>query len=301
MLELLKQKLIELIEQRTIVDYYLFRLSKDWLIGFIEAEGTFYGKDGKQVIFSISQHLSDFYLILAIQQYLGVGKIQPYFRKDGRLGVELVVNNREELIDKIIPLMSNQIRSTKKLIQFNTWIQTNFNLPTTSLNIEITEEWLTGFVDGDGSFFTKITKSKKHTIGYNVRAVFDIAQINTETTLLKRIGDTHFEGKITLSSSGSTNHLVITDLKVLQSLVKPFFVKTPLFTRKYIDFLLWQEVLKIMDRKDHLTSFGLMEVRALRDLQHLHRSEIHPTIIKHILTIRPDWKDRLDNILNSKD
>ena len=62
----------------------------------------------------------------------------------------------------IIPLISNQIRTTKKLDQFNNWIKEHFNLPPTIKNPVITPSWLAGFVDGDGSFFIKISsKSRK--------------------------------------------------------------------------------------------------------------------------------------------
>lgn len=85
--------------------YQFERLNHDWLIGLIEAEGGFYGK-GRQIIFSISQHLSDWNLLFAIKQYLGVGKLVPNIRKDGRFGVEYVVNNRAEIKNVIVPLVS---------------------------------------------------------------------------------------------------------------------------------------------------------------------------------------------------
>jgi hypothetical protein len=39
----LNEKLSILIKDRSTTDYYLPFLSKDWIIGFIEAEGGFYG------------------------------------------------------------------------------------------------------------------------------------------------------------------------------------------------------------------------------------------------------------------
>ena len=297
MLELMKQKISPLIEQRTNVDYYLSKLSKDWLIGFIEAEGTFYGKNGNQIIFSISQHLSDYYLILAIKIYLKVGKIQFYFRKDGRLGVELVVNNKEELIDTIIPLISNQLRTYKKWEQFNNWLKDNFHLSSTILNTNITPEWLTGFVDGDGSFFVKINKSKTHIVGYNVRAVFDITQITSEIYLLKQIDNKYLQNKGTYSQSGSVTHLVISDFKTLITVVEPFFIENLILTRKSIDFLLWREILRIIEMKEHRIQSGLSKILELRTLQQFHRNEIHYSILEEI---RPDWRDKLEKMLNSK-
>jgi hypothetical protein len=211
-----------LISNRININYYISFLSKDWLIGFIEAEGGFYGK-GNHIIFSISQYLSDWYLLIAIKQKLGgIGKIVPNYRKDGRLGVEYVINNKEEIINVIIPLISQQkLRTVKKLNQFNEWIKEHFNLPPIEINPLITKEWLTGFVDGDGSFFVKISKSSKYKYGYNIQAVFDITQICSELNLLNSIGETFFKGVHTISKSGSVNHLVITNVSDLITIVEP--------------------------------------------------------------------------------
>lgn len=65
-------------------------------------------------------------------------------------------------------------------------------------------------------------------------------------------------------------------------------------TRKYLDFLIWQEVLNLIDNKVHLTSPGVDYAKKLRELQHLHRKLIHPSIIDQVLTLRPDWKSQLD-------
>lgn len=55
--------------------------------------------------------------------------------------------------------------------------------------------------------------------------------------------------------------MVITNLNffsfVHQKHVEPFFVENKLLTRKYLDFLIWQEVLNLINKKVHLTSSGV--------------------------------------------
>jgi hypothetical protein len=145
----LNNKLSILLDDRTRTSYYESLISKDWLIGFIEAEGCFYGK-GRNTIFSVAQHLSDWHLLVALQTFLGGGKLVPRFEKDGRLGVELVINNREEIREVLIPFISNNLRTPKKLIQFNNLIGKYFDLPPTLQCPKLTAEWVAGFVDGDG-------------------------------------------------------------------------------------------------------------------------------------------------------
>ena len=89
----------------------------------------------------------------AIRDFLGAGKIVPQLRKDGRLSAELVINNRDTIENIIIPLITHRVSSTKKLNQFNNWIKEHFNLPPTINNSVISANWLSGFVDGDGSPF----------------------------------------------------------------------------------------------------------------------------------------------------
>jgi hypothetical protein len=98
----------------------------------------------------VAQHLSDWHLLVALQAFLGGGKLVPSFSKDGRLGVELVINNREEIREVLIPFISNNLRTPKKLTQFNNLIGKYFDLPPTTQCPELTAEWVAGFVDGDG-------------------------------------------------------------------------------------------------------------------------------------------------------
>lgn len=214
-----EEKISLISKDRNDINFYLPNISKDWIIGFIEAEGGFYGS-GRHIIFSISQHLSDWYLLLAIRDFLGVGKIVPSLRNDGRLSAELVINNRSTIESVIIPLISNQIRTTKKLDQFNNWIKEHFNLPPTIKNSVITPGWVAGFVDGDGSFFIKISKSSSHKCGHNIRAAFDITQVSSEKNLLISIADSFFGGIYHLTNNSL--HMAITNFSVHKKYVEPF-------------------------------------------------------------------------------
>jgi hypothetical protein len=65
-------------------------------------------------------------------------------------------------------------------------------------------------------------------------------------------------------------------------------------TRKYLDFIIWQEVLNLMGQKEHLTFEGVLKTRRVfRSLQHLHRQQVHSTVIDQVLSIRPHWRDSL--------
>lgn len=137
----------------------------------------------------------------------------------------------------------------------------------------------------------------------NIRAAskFDITQVSSEKNLLISIANTFFGGTYNLSSNSLALHLVITNLNffsfVHQKYVEPSCFAVELLTRKYLDFLIWQEVLNLINNKVHLTSSGVDSIKELRELQHLHRKLIDPSIIDQVLTLRPDWESKLKEII----
>lgn len=167
-------------------------------------------------------------------------------------------------------------------------------MPPTVINPTVTANWLTGFVDGDGSFFIKIYKSSSHKCDYNVRAAFDITQVPSEKVLLSTIGNSFFGGIYNLSCNSLATHMVFTNYLVHREFVEPFFIINRLLSRKYFDFIIWQKVLNLIGNKKHLNSADVDSIRELRELQHLHRKLIHPSILNEVESLRPDWCFKLD-------
>ena len=118
-------------------------------------------------------------------------------------------------------------------------------------------------MDGDGSFYSLIHKTKDYKIGYQVQTVFDIAQLDSERGLLTRIGDQFFGSTQTWAKSKDTQHLRIMSKNGLVNYVEPFFDENKLLTRKEYDFLLWKEMLKTIKNKEHTTLSGLEKIKEL--------------------------------------
>lgn len=82
--------------------------------------------------------------------------------------------------------------------------------------------------------------------------------------------------------------LMVRSLKEITQVVLPHFDKYPLITQKYADYLLFKEVIAIMERKEHLTLEGLNKIVAIRSSINLGLSdklkEAFPNIIP---VIRP--------------
>jgi LAGLIDADG DNA endonuclease family protein len=179
----MKLKLNYLTEQRIDPKFYLSFITDNWIVAFYQAEGGVYGNNKDNLIFTISQHISDWYLLEAIRLYLGEGNI-IFKNKDGKLYAQFIITNNKTLLEVIIPLLDNNICSIKKLNQYNDWKFKYFYLPPTVQKSIITPEWLCGFVDGDGSFSIIIRVALDYVCGFQVFSIFDIAQIDTERPLL---------------------------------------------------------------------------------------------------------------------
>lgn len=63
-----------LLSSRKAISHY--SISREWLLGFIEAKKSFIGKDTKPSIFGITQLSTDLPLFYAIQKYLGADSIK---------------------------------------------------------------------------------------------------------------------------------------------------------------------------------------------------------------------------------
>ena len=88
------------------------KINKDWLVGFVDGEGTFFIgiQGGVLAEFVITQHKRDIQLLYAIRKFLNCGVIRVqqnicYFR----------VRKREHLLNIILPFFSyNELMTVKK-------------------------------------------------------------------------------------------------------------------------------------------------------------------------------------------
>lgn len=291
--EILKQRVMKAQEDRLNLIYY--KLTPEWFAGFVEAEGGFYTSSKGQPSFILTQHMSDWTLMEAICLFLGCGKVTPSIREDGRPLAVIQITNKDILYSKVVPLLEGRIYSLKKAEQFNLWKQTHWGLPRSKYLPLLKEnlQWVAGFVDGDGSFYFTVHKAKDYKCGYQVKATFDIAQIDTEQELLAQISRVFFNGTHHWARSKNTQHMRIINLSALLNFVEPFFNENTLHSRKCLDFLMWQAVLNMMNRKDHLKENGIEVILKIRELQRLNRAFIHPSVLNVIMHLRPDLGVRL--------
>ena len=124
--------------------------------------------------------------------------------------------------------------------------------------------WLTGFVDGEGCFYVKITKARTVT-GYQISLSFSISQHIRDELLLTRLIDNLGCGKIEkVTTRPNAITFVLYKFSDINNKIIPFFKKYPLQGIKSMDYNDFCKIAKIMEDKSHLTPKGLKRIKSLK-------------------------------------
>ena len=123
--------------------------------------------------------------------------------------------------------------------------------------------YLTGIVDGDGSFSVSFKRHPNLKSGWLVDPVFQVYQHKKHREVLELLKEVFQTGSIYQKSD---THPVmvygIHSLKTIKEKIIPFFTKYRLIIKQK-DFLIFKEIVERMDRKEHLTKEGLKKIHQL--------------------------------------
>jgi hypothetical protein len=127
------------------------------------------------------------------------------------------------------------------------------------------EQWIVGFVDGEGCFSCPIQRNRVMRIGWQLQPVFAVVQGEKSSQVLELLKDHFGCGKI-YRNRRHDNHRE--DLLVYQAYrqadlletIIPFFEANPLRTAKADEFAKFAAIVRMMETKVHLTREGLVEI-----------------------------------------
>ena len=129
-------------------------------------------------------------------------------------------------------------------------------------DLQIHPWFITGFSDGEGCFSCSVLKSSSYKFGWEVQPIFQIKLHVRDYPILLRIQ--HSLGGIgTVSSNQSSCAFRVKKLSELIELMI-FFDKYPLISWKRGDYLLFKQILSIIQLKEHLTLQGLQKIINIR-------------------------------------
>nr|QIJ45925.1 hypothetical protein [Calonectria ilicicola]QIJ45966.1 hypothetical protein [Calonectria ilicicola] len=138
----------------------------------------------------------------------------------------------------------------------------NFKRNFCTLESKLNPFYVTGFVDGEGSFILTIIRDNKYKSGWRVACRFVISLHKKDLMLLNSIKEFYGTGSVFHMSKDSVQYRV-ESLAGLEIIIN-HFDKYPLITKKQADYKLFKLAHNLIKNKSHLTKDGLLELVALK-------------------------------------
>ena len=128
---------------------------------------------------------------------------------------------------------------------------------------QLESQWVVGFVDGEGCFFIGLNKNPEMTLGFQILPEFCVVQHQRDEQILYALKKFWGFG-VVRKNHGDRLCYRVRGINNLNKTIVPFFEKHSLKTKKKIDFLKFRKVLQLIEKKQHLTIQGLLEIDAIR-------------------------------------
>jgi hypothetical protein len=138
------------------------------------------------------------------------------------------------------------------------------------------EQWIVGFVDGEGCFSISVVRNHGCRLGWQVQHEFSVTQAASSRPALELLVEEFGCGTV-IESRRHDNHrddLLRFSVKRRASLlgiVVPFFEEHPLRTAKRFDFERFASILRTMEEGAHLEESGLRWIA--RETEHMNRRQ----------------------------
>lgn len=122
-------------------------------------------------------------------------------------------------------------------------------------------QWVAGFVTGEGYFSISIVKDKNYKLKESVQLRFLVTQHKRDEQLIINLTKILGCGKI--YPNGSAFDCRVNKFSDIIEKIIPFFEKNSVVGDKFLDFVYFERVAKLMKNKAHLTKEGLEEIKGL--------------------------------------
>ena len=125
--------------------------------------------------------------------------------------------------------------------------------------MKLDPSWVSGFVDGEGTFYVGINKNETMKIGFQVLPEFRVVQHQRDIKVLYALKEFFGVGVVRINHD-TRYELRIRSLEHLNTKVIPHFNKFPLMTQKKFDFIKFTEIIDLMNQNKHLEVDGIKEI-----------------------------------------
>ena len=126
------------------------------------------------------------------------------------------------------------------------------------------DSYISGYVDGEGSFHIAVQKVGHVKFGYQLLPEFHLSQRSDYADVLsviqKRLGCGYIKANHAKSKTDRNLVLVVRNRDELLNKVIPFFERNPLLSPKQKDFQKFALIVRAMEKKVHLTEKGFIRL-----------------------------------------
>lgn len=119
------------------------------------------------------------------------------------------------------------------------------------------EEYISGYVDGEGCFSISFSRRSKMLIGWETKPSFSVSQNQERAEVLYMIQKKFGCGFIRRDYSDKTLKYEVRSLDDLIKKIVPHFLKHPLLSSKQADFLKFRKICMMMKKEKHKQPEGL--------------------------------------------
>lgn len=125
--------------------------------------------------------------------------------------------------------------------------------------MNINPYWLSGFVDGEGTFYVGVNVNKTMKVNYQVLPEFRIVQHEKDIKLLYAIKK-YLNAGVVRKNHENRQELRIRALADFNNIVIPHFNKYPLITQKKFDFIKFKKIINLINKNQHLNIEGIKKI-----------------------------------------
>ena len=156
-----------------------------------------------------------------------------------------------------------------------------------------TNDWLVGFVDGEGCFSCPVFRNRSMRLGWQVQPAFVVVQGISSRHVLEDMVSFFGCGRLSVNHRYDNHRedllrYYVTRFGDLRDVIVPFFQANPLRTAKRENFAKFVEVIELMDLRRHLTVPGLIEIAEIAQTMNFRKpSEALRILRDHTPTLFP--------------
>jgi hypothetical protein len=147
------------------------------------------------------------------------------------------------------------------------------------------EQWIVGFVDGEGCFSVPVFRQRTARLGWQVQPEFAVVQAAPSAHVLTDLQQYFRCGHVSVNMRHDNHrHAMcrwsVRSLADLAEHIVPFFERNPLRTAKQLEFDKFCTVVRMMRERRHLTESGLAQIAAIAQTMNFKNAVSLPGILR---------------------